>query len=242
MKKENLLIKENKCLNKDIYMMTFSGDFTSITNPGQFIDIEVPGFYLRRPISIYSWTDTELTIIFKVLGNGTDVMSRMQKGESLNCIYPLGNGFDVSTCTNKTLLVGGGIGVPPLFGLAKELIKKGIKPQLVMGFTNETDIILIDEFRSIGIEPIITTVDGSVGTKGFVTTVMKDLDYDYTCSCGPIPMLKAVYNECEHGEFSFEARMGCGFGACMGCSMKTNSGNKRICKDGPVFTREDIIW
>ena len=242
MLRENLEIYKIVKLNKDIYKMTFKGDFKCVKAPGQFINIEIEGYYLRRPISIYEYDDNYLTIIFKVVGNGTKVLANMKEGQTVNVLYPLGNGYDINKAHGNILLVGGGIGVPPLYQLAKDLIKNGKKPLLVMGFTTKDDVILIDEFKELGIEPIITTVDGSVGTKGFVTTVMSELNYDYIFTCGPEPMLKAVYNVSKDGQYSFEARMGCGFGACMGCSCKTKYGNKRICKDGPVLVQEEIIW
>lgn len=242
MKREMLKIDHVKKLQNDIYAMTLLGDFSEVNAPGQFINIHIDGFYLRRPISICCYNDTSLTILFKSVGEGTEKLSRMTKGDSVDVLYPLGNGFDITKSGKKPLLVGGGIGVPPLYGLAEAMVEKGIIPQVVMGFNSSEDLILEEKFKAIGINPIVTTVDGSVGTKGFVTDAMKELDYDYIYTCGPEPMLKAVYDIAPDGQFSFEARMACGFGACMGCSCETKYGSKRICKDGPVLYKEEIVW
>ncbi len=242
MKREMLKIDHVKKLQNDIYAMTLLGDFSEVNAPGQFINIHIDGFYLRRPISICCYNDTSLTILFKTVGEGTEKLSRMTKGDSVDVLYLLGNGFDITKSGKKPLLVGGGIGVPPLYGLAEAMVEKGIIPQVVMGFNSSEDLILEEKFKAIGINPIVTTVDGSVGTKGFVTDAMKELDYDYIYTCGPEPMLKAVYDIAPDGQFSFEARMACGFGACMGCSCETKYGSKRICKDGPVLYKEEIVW
>ena len=240
MTKNILLIDKVVKLNKDIYKMTLKGDFKNVTNPGQFINIAIEGFYLRRPISIYDYDDETLTIIFKVVGEGTKVLANMQHGDSVDVMYPLGNGYNTSKSNDEPYLIGGGIGTPPLYALCKQLIKEGKHPHVILGFTTSDDVILVDEFKALGVDVKVTTNDGSVGTKGFVTNVMNDVDYCFTC--GPEPMLKAVYNVVKDGQFSFEARMACGFGVCMGCSCKTKYGNKRICKDGPVLEREEIIW
>lgn len=238
--KTMLKISEITCLNKDIYKMTFKGDFRSVKGSGQFIELEVKDFYLRRPISIYDYNDEYLTIIFKVVGNGTKKLSEMKVNEEVSVIYPCGTPFDVNKMPEAITLVGGGIGVPPLYHLAKELLNNNKKVKVVLGFTTKDDVILVDEFKKLGIETLVTTVDGSVGEQGFVTKVMGD--NVYTCSCGPLPMLKAVYDKSSDGQFSFEARMGCGFGGCMGCSMKTKNGYKRVCKEGPIFYKEEIVW
>ena len=242
MKREMLKIDHIKQLQSDIFAMTLLGDFSEVKAPGQFINIHIDGFYLRRPISIYCYDNNSLTIIFKTVGEGTKKLATMKKGEKADVLYPLGNGFDISKGGKKPVLVGGGIGVPPLYGLAEAMVEQGIHPQVVMGFNSKDDLILEDEFKAIGITPVITTADGSVGTKGFVTDAMKNLDFDYVYTCGPEPMLKAVYDMAPDGQFSFEARMACGFGACMGCSCETKYGAKRICKDGPVLYKEEIIW
>lgn len=242
MKRQLLKIDHLKKIQGGIYAMTLTGDCSEISAPGQFINIKLDGFYLRRPISIYSFGPDFLTIIFKVVGEGTKALSQMRKGGILDVLMPLGNGFDTAKGGRQPLLVGGGIGVPPLYGLAENLVDNGIMPKVITGFNGKADIILSKEFQVLGIKPIITTVDGSVGIKGFVTDAMKDLDFDYVYTCGPEPMLKAVYDAAPDGQFSFEARMACGFGACMGCTCETKYGYKRICKDGPVLYKEEIKW
>ena len=242
MKRQILKLDNIKELQKGIYSMTLAVDCSEVNTPGQFVNIQLDGFYLRRPISIYSYDENHITLVFKVVGEGTKALAKAVKGDTFDVLLPLGNGFDPEKGGNKPLLVGGGIGVPPLYGLAEDLVNRGITPQVVIGFNSEKEVILTDEFRAIGIEPVITTVDGSVGAKGFVTDAMKTLDYDYVYTCGPEPMLKAVYDAAPDGQFSFEARMACGFGACMGCSCETKYGYKRICKDGPILFREEIKW
>lgn len=242
MKRQILTIKEITVLAKDIYKMVLAGDCTCISAPGQFINIKIEGFYLRRPISIACCDNESLTIIFKVVGEGTKVLASMVSGQKLDVLMSLGNGFDVSKIGSKPLLIGGGIGVPPIYGLCKEMTALGAKPQVILGFNTADDLILVDEFKALGVEPIVTTADGSRGIKGFVTDAMKDLDYDYVLTCGPEPMLKAIYNAAPDGQFSFEARMACGFGACMGCTCETKYGYKRICKDGPILYKEEIQW
>lgn len=237
-------IKENIKIAKDVYKMILSGDTSDITKPGQFINIQLDGFYLRRPISVCDYDEKCVTIIYKVVGKGTEVMAKMQSGEKLDVLTGLGNGFDTSKTGDLPVLVGGGVGVPPMYNLAKVLIEEGKKPVAILGFNKAEEIFYKDEFEALGVKTYITTVDGSVGIKGFVTDALNEIDnYTYVCTCGPEPMLKALYNACNtSGQFSFEERMGCGFGACMGCSCKTKYGNKRICKDGPILEKEEIIW
>ncbi len=200
------------------------------------------GFFLRRPISVCDWDSRGLTIIYKVVGKGTAAMRAMQPGQELDVLSGLGNGFDVTKCGQRTVVIGGGAGVPPMYGLAKRLLAAGKAPSAVLGFNTESEIFYEDQFRKLGIETVVTTVDGSYGQKGFVTDALPET-YDYFCACGPLPMLKAVYNASStSGLLSFEERMGCGFGACMGCSCKTKYGSKRICKDGPVLEKGEIIW
>ena len=220
-----------------------SGDTTAITNPGQFVNIAIEGCYLRRPISVCDYDGQSITLIYKVVGRGTEIMSRMQAGEKLDVLTGLGNGFSLSAATERPLLVGGGVGVPPLYNLARKLKAAGKRVQVVLGFNRADEIFYADEFEALGVEVHIATVDGSVGVKGFMTDAMKALEFDYIYTCGPLPMLKAIYNAsgCD-GEFSFEERMGCGFGACMGCSCQTTKGSKRICKEGPVLKRDEIIF
>lgn len=242
MKRQLLKIDHLKKIQNGIFAMTLTGDCSEISAPGQFINIKLDGFYLRRPISIYSYGPDFLTIIFKVVGEGTKALSKMQRGDRLDVLMPLGNGFNTAKGGNQPLLVGGGIGVPPLYGLAESLVDQGVIPKVITGFNGREDIILTKEFQVLGIEPIITTVDGSMGIKGFVTDAMKEINFDYVYTCGPEPMLKAVYDTSPDGQFSFEARMACGFGACMGCTCETKYGYKRICKDGPVLYKEEIKW
>lgn len=238
-------IVENVALTRDVWRMVLEGDTQWITRPGQFVNIEIEGLYLRRPISICDWDEQSITIIYKVVGRGTKAMTQMAAGAELDLLTGLGNGFDADVECEKPLLVGGGVGVPPLYRLAKELLKRGRKVSVVLGFNTASEVFYAEEFAALGAEVYVSTVDGSQGVKGFVTDAIKDkaIDFDFFYSCGPLPMLKALCGCCEvSGELSFEERMGCGFGACMGCSCKTLTGNKRICKDGPVMKREEIIW
>ena len=244
-KKAIYSILSNEPLTRDVYRMVLEGDSQWITRPGQFVNIELEGFYLRRPISISDWSENTITIIYKVVGRGTQVMSQMGVGVKLDILTGLGNGFNPDAECQKPLLVGGGVGVPPLYRLAKELIAKGRKVSVVLGFNKADEVFYADEFKALGADVYVSTADGSMGVKGFVTDAIREanIDFDYFYSCGPLPMLKALCGCCEQdGELSFEARMGCGFGACMGCSCKTLTGNKRICKDGPVMKRGEIIW
>ncbi|MBO5857275.1 MAG: dihydroorotate dehydrogenase electron transfer subunit [Clostridia bacterium] len=236
-------IKSNKQLTDSIFEMVLIGDTSSITAPGQFINIKLDGFYLRRPISICDYDDTTITIIYKVVGDGTEVMSKMNSGEKLDVLCGLGNGFDTSKSMDKPVLIGGGVGVPPMYNLCKKLIAEGKKVTVILGFNKKDEIFYEEEFKKLGADVKVTTVDGSYGIKGFVTDALKDTDYSYFYTCGPMPMFKAIEaTATTSGQYSFEERMGCGFGACMGCSCKTKYGNKRICKDGPVLVREEIIW
>ena len=221
--------------------MVLEGDTQYITAPGQFINIRLEGKFLRRPISVCDCDGSTITIIYKVVGSGTEYMSKLEKGRVLDILTGLGNGYDISKSTNP-LLIGGGAGVPPLYMLAKKLIASGQKPVVILGFNTEEEIFYEQEFKSIGCDVRVTTVDGSYGIKGYVTDAFPD-DYDYFYTCGPMPMFRAIEKAAKtSGQYSFEERMGCGFGACMGCSCKTKYGSKRICKDGPVLEREEIIW
>lgn len=241
-KQNNYQILSNVALTIDVYKMVLGGDTRYITAPGQFINIRLEGKFLRRPISVCDYDDKSITIIYKIVGEGTEQLSKLESGEVLDVLTGLGNGYDITKST-KPLLIGGGVGVPPMYNLAKALLADGQKPTVVLGFNAKSEIFYEDEFKALGCNTLVTTVDGSYGIKGFVTDAMTDLDYDYFYTCGPLPMFKAVYNSTStSGQFSFEERMGCGFGACMGCSCKTKYGNKRICKDGPVLVKEEIIW
>lgn len=239
---EKFVVLENRKLARDIFEMKLSGSTADLTAPGQFINIKLEGFFLRRPISVCDWDEKNLTIMYKVVGEGTRFMSGLEKGAELDVLSGLGNGFDVEKCGLSPVLAGGGVGIPPMYGLAKALVNAGKKPQVVMGFNSAEDVFYEKEFRALGIEPVIMTADGSFGRKGLVTDGMKGLSYDYVCACGPEMMLKAVSEISPGGQFSFEARMACGFGACMGCSCETKYGYKRICKDGPVLFKEEIKW
>jgi len=235
-------IQENTALTDSVYRMVLKGDVSEITAPGQFVNILLEGLYLRRPISVCDVSEDTLTIIYKVVGKGTEQMSRMKKG-SLDVLTGLGNGYDLSVSGDKPVLLGGGVGVPPMYLLAKRLIAQGKKVSVILGFNTQSEVFYEKEFKALGAEVTVTTVDGSYGTKGFVTDALKNIDYTYFYTCGPEPMLKAVYKASRtSGQMSFEKRMGCGFGACMGCSCKTLTGYKRICKEGPVMRKEEILW
>lgn len=235
----------NEGIAKDVWNMTLIGDTSAIIAPGQFVNVLLEGKFLRRPISVCDWSDGVLTLVYKVVGEGTAQMSKLSAGAKLNLLMGLGNGFSVADCENKPLLVGGGVGVPPLYGLAKALCGVGKKPTVVMGFRSGEDAFYKAEFEALGCKTYLATEDGSMGTCGFVTDCIKaeKIDYDYYCTCGPEAMLHAVYNLCgENGQLSFERRMGCGFGACMGCSCETKYGYRRICKYGPILKGGEVKW
>lgn len=243
MKQSIFKIVLNTPLTSNVYKMILEGDTSEITRPGQFINIQLDGFYLRRPISVCDCDRETVTIIYKVVGKGTEAMSKMNVGESLDVLTGLGNGYNTKKAGDKPLLLGGGVGVPPLYMLARVLREQNKEVSVILGFNKADEIFYKDEFEALGCRVYVATADGSVGTKGFVTDVMKDLEYTHFYTCGPEPMLKAVYKtSVTSGQLSFEERMGCGFGACMGCSCKTLVGNKRICKEGPVMRKEEIIW
>lgn len=242
MKQVLLTVKENISLTETVYKMVLSGDCSAITAPGQFVNIKIDGLYLRRPISVCDRQGDMLTIVYKVVGKGTKIMSEMPQGTVLDVLTGLGNGYDLDICGDNPLLLGGGVGVPPMYMLAKELIKSGKKVTVILGFNTQIEVFYEDEFKALGCDVTVTTADGSYGKKGFVTDAMPE-SYSHFCCCGPEPMLKAVYKASNtSGQFSFEERMGCGFGACMGCSCKTITGYKRICKEGPVMKKEEILW
>jgi len=235
-------ILSNTALTDSVYKMVLSGDTSRITAPGQFVNLKLAGKFLRRPISVCDVEEGKLTIIYKVVGKGTAQMAAMTPGETLDILTGLGNGYDLAKCGDAPLLIGGGVGVPPMYNLAKRLIAMGKTVSVILGFNTKNEIFYEDEFKALGCSVIVTTVDGSYGVKGFVTDGMPEA-YSYIYTCGPEPMLKAVYSaSVTSGQFSFEERMGCGFGACMGCTCKTKYGSKRICKDGPVLEKEEIIW
>ena len=243
MKQGFFKVLENTPLTETVYRMVLGGETSAITASGQFVNIKLEGMFLRRPISVCDCEDGKLTIVYKVVGKGTEEMAKMPVGTMLDVLTGLGNGYDLSTAGDTPLLIGGGVGVPPMYMLAKKLLAMGKKVTVILGFNKKDEIFYEEEFKALGCEVYVTTVDGSYGTKGFVTDVMKDLTYSYFYTCGPEPMLKAIFNSSvTEGQFSFEERMGCGFGACMGCSCKTVTGYKRICKEGPVLKKEEILW
>ena len=235
-------IIDNRRIAKNTYEMLLRGDTSDVTAPGQFVNIKIDGFFLRRPISVCDLEGDILTLIYKVVGEGTEAMANMKIGEKLDILTGLGNGYDLSLSGDRPLLIGGGAGVPPMFLLARRLIAEGKKPSAILGFGSSDEVFYREEFEKLGIPVAVTTVDGSEGIKGFVTDAMEE-GYTYFYTCGPEPMLKAIYDRSvTSGQLSFEERMGCGFGACMGCSCKTKYGNKRICREGPVLVKEEIIW
>ena len=237
-------IKTNIPIAREVFRMKLICPGHGFTAPGQFLNLKIDGLYLRRPISICDWNKDSVDIIYKVIGKGTEKLSKMVSGETIAALMPLGNGFDTARCGQKPLLIGGGVGTPPLYGLAKALMAQGKNPLAVLGFNSAQDTMLVKEFEALGVPVQVTTVDGTMGQKGFVTDAIKELSgYTDYCACGPEPMLKAVFAACPtDGQLSFEARMACGFGACMGCSCESKSGSKRICKDGPVLKKEDLLW
>ena len=240
-----LTVAKNVALTPLIYEMTLVGDVSGVTRAGQFVEIALDGLYLRRPISVCNYEEGQLTLVYKVVGKGTDLMSQMAEGTELDVLTGLGNGFDVEYECQKPLLVGGGVGVPPLYRLTRDLIARGKEVSVVLGFNTESEIFYAEEFEKLGAKVILATADGSVGVKGFVTDAIREsgVEYDYFDSCGPLPMLKALCSATTtSGEVSLEERMGCGFGICMGCSIMTANGAKRVCKDGPVFKKEEVIW
>ena len=242
MKQGLFTIVENTPLTENVYKMVLKGDVSDITAPGQFVNIKLDGLFLRRPISVCDVVDDTLTIIYKVVGKGTKQMSEMKSGV-LDVLTGLGNGYDLSVSGDAPVLLGGGVGVPPMYLLAKRLVAEGKKVKVILGFNTVSELFYENEFKTLGAEVAVTTVDGSYGIKGFVTDALQNMEYSYFYTCGPEPMLKAVYQASKtSGQMSFEKRMGCGFGACMGCSCKTITGYKRICKEGPVMRKEEILW
>ncbi|MBR5322149.1 MAG: dihydroorotate dehydrogenase electron transfer subunit [Clostridia bacterium] len=243
MKQTIFTIKHNVALTANVYEMALVGDTEGIAS-GQFVNIKIDGLYLRRPISVCDYSEDTLTLVYKVVGKGTEEMAKMVSGQKLDVLTGLGNGYDTAKSGSQPLLIGGGVGVPPMYALAKQLIEEGKKVNVILGFNSSDEIFYKNQFEALGAYVTVTTVDGSFGVKGFVTDALKNTGgYSYIYTCGPEVMLKAVYNAGEtSGQYSFEERMGCGFGACMGCTCKTKYGNKRICKDGPVLEKEEIIW
>ena len=243
MKQGIFTIVSNEALTDTVYKMVLSGDTSDITASGQFVNIQLSGKFLRRPISVCDYDSQTLTIVYKVVGKGTEQMSVMSAGEQLDILTGLGNGYDLSLSGDKPVLLGGGVGVPPMYNLAKKLLSQGKDVTVILGFNTKSEVFYEEDFKALGCNVIVATADGSHGVKGFATTPLAELDYTYFYTCGPEPMLKAVYKATStSGQMSFEERMGCGFGACMGCSCKTLTGYKRICKEGPVMKKEEILW
>ena len=236
-------ILEQRKLTRDVCLMKLEGDTSSLTSPGQFLEIRLDGFFLRRPISVCDYDASTITIIYKIVGQGTDAMCRLAAGTRLDVLCGLGNGFDISVAGDSPLLVGGGVGVPPLYSLARKLLENGKVPYVLLGFNKSGEVFFAQEFKALGAEVTVTTVDGSMGRKGFVTDALPAA-YSHVYACGPMPMLRALYRATGNikGQFSLEERMGCGFGACMGCSIMTRSGSRRVCKEGPVFAKEELEW
>ena len=242
MKQSIFEILGNTPLTDSVYEMVLRGDTSAITAPGQFVNIRLEGKFLRRPISVCDYDGETLTIIYKVVGSGTEQMSRMVSGDKLDILTGLGNGYDLTLSGDAPVLIGGGAGVPPMYNLCKKLVAQGKHPAVILGFNTKSEVFYEEAFRALGADVTVTTVDGSRGVKGFVTNALPE-SYTYFYTCGPEPMLKAVYRAtATSGQMSFEERMGCGFGACMGCSCKTLTGYKRICKEGPVMKKEEILW
>lgn len=243
MKQGIYTIRENLPLAEGVLRMVLAGDTSALTLPGQFVNIRLSGRFLRRPISVCDWDEESITLIYKVVGGGTGDMAALRPGDELDVLTGLGNGYDMSKSGAAPLLIGGGIGIPPLYGLCKRLIAQGKRPRAILGYNRESQVYYAGEFKALGVSVSIATADGSMGVKGFVTQAMPEDGYGYFYTCGPTAMLKAVYDASKTGgQFSFEERMGCGFGACMGCSCMTKYGSKRICRDGPVLEKEEIIW
>ena len=235
-------IIENTPIAPGVFLLDLAGDTSALKAPGQFCQIQIPGFYLRRPVSVCDWDETGMTLIYKAVGQGTDALSRMETGGTLDILNGLGNGYDLGRAGEQPLVIGGGAGVPPLYALTKALLAQGKRPRVILGFNRAEEIFLLDSFQDLGADVVLTTADGSAGRRGFVTDALPE-GYDSFFACGPLPMLKAVSKACgTPGQLSLEERMACGFGACMGCTIQTKNGPKRVCKDGPVFGKEELPW
>ena len=245
MKKSVFTLERTQQLAGDVWELILAGDTSAVTAPGQFVNIALPGKYLRRPISICDWDKHHLILLVKEAGEGTRRLVHLSAGEKLDMLTGLGNGFDISKTDEHTVLVGGGIGIAPLYGLATRMAEQGCRSTAVLGFRSKEDAFYLEKFAALGLDVRTVTEDGSLGAKGFVTDVLRDIQHcAYVCACGPAAMLRAVHGlpQITRGQFSFEARMACGFGACVGCTIQTKKGLCRVCKDGPIFQKEDILW
>ena len=245
MNKVTYTIRSSRQLAGDIFEVILEGDTSAITMPGQFVNLDLPGFFLRRPISICDWDESTVKLLVKIAGKGTDMLVHLKSGVELDTLSGLGNGFDFTLAGEHPILVGGGIGIAPIYGLARRMKAAGITPLVALGFRSAKDAFYLEEFKALGCELLVATEDGSMGMKGFVTDLVKSRpERDYILTCGPLPMLKALHAlpQLTDGQFSFEARMGCGFGACVGCTVPTKDGYKRVCKDGPILYKEEIVW
>ncbi len=235
-------ITDNRPIADSVYLLSLSGDTSAVAAPGQFVNLRLDGFYLRRPLSVFDCSEGRLRLIYKVVGQGTAALSRTSPGTMLDVLTGLGNGYDLSDAGDRPLVIGGGVGVPPMYLLAKRLRAQGKAVHAVLGFNKASEVFYEAEFRAMGCAVTVATADGSYGVRGFVTDALPE-SYSYYYCCGPEPMLRAVYRTAKSsGQLSFEKRMGCGFGACMGCSCRTITGYKRICKEGPVLRKEEIAW
>ena len=236
-------VAENRPLTETMTLMRLEGDTSALTRPGQFVNVQIPEKFLRRPISVCDWDGESLTLVYRVVGGGTAALREMRPGETLDLLAGLGNGYNLGRAGNKPLLIGGGAGIAPLYGLCRRLIALGAEPTVVLGYRSAADAYLLKEFKALGTEPLVTTDDGSLGIRGNVTALLPGLEYSFFYTCGPEPMYRAMHKVLQGpGEYSFEARMGCGFGACMGCSVETLTGTKRVCRDGPVLESGEVKW
>ena len=243
MRQDVFEIVSNRNLAPNVYEMVLRGSSTADCTPGRFVQLKLDSFYLRRPISVCDWDSETLTLVYKVVGNGTDAMCRMSPGTELDLLTGLGNGFDITRCGERPLLIGGGVGLPPMVGLCRCLMQAGKHPTVLAGFNTADEVFLREDVEKLGVPFVLATMDGSAGIKGLVTDALPEIDFTDICACGPLPMLKAIMNADDHpAQLSFEERMGCGFGTCMGCTVKVKGGYKRICKEGPVLVREEVIW
>ncbi len=241
--RNDLLVLHHRLIAKDTYELVLETNFLDV-KPGQFVEIKVNDeYFLRRPLSICSYDNGRMVLLYKVVGAGTKALSQIGPLKTLDVLGPLGNGYTINTQSEHALLIGGGIGIPPLYQLAKTLKAQGLTFSIILGFNKLEDVFYEDEFKALTDHVYVTTMDGSYGFEGTTVDLIHqhDIAYDYYYTCGPKPMLMALLKEKPEGQLSFEERMGCGFGACMGCSVKTNDGYKRICREGPVLQSKEVM-